>query len=97
MFQMLEQSTKRSIPILGIVENMSGGIFGTGGGEQAAKQWEIPFLGAIPLEPAITLGGDTGYPAVLGGMGTPQGAAFLTLARQLASRLSVLQFETSPS
>lgn len=92
MFRMLEQGTGKSIPILGMVENMSGGIFGSGGGEQASKQFEVPYLGSVPLVATVMVGGDTGYPAVLSGESTPEGLAFMTLARQLASHLSILQY-----
>jgi ATP-binding protein involved in chromosome partitioning len=62
-------------PVLGIVENMSGfvcpdcggehDIFGSGGGESFAEDVEMPFLGRIPLDPAIREGGDSGKPIVL--------------------------------
>lgn len=63
-----------NIPVLGIIENMSGFIcphcgkrtdlFKTGGGERAAKQMGVPFLGKIPIEPEIVLSGDEGKPFV---------------------------------
>jgi ATP-binding protein involved in chromosome partitioning len=63
-----------NIPVLGIIENMSGFIcphcgkrtdlFKTGGGEKAAKQMGVPFLGKIPIEPEIVLSGDEGRPFV---------------------------------
>ena len=61
-------------PVLGIVENMSGlscphcgkeiDLFKKGGGEQLAKQYELPFLGAIPLDPATVIAADRGVPVV---------------------------------
>jgi ATP-binding protein involved in chromosome partitioning len=61
-------------PVLGIVENMSGfvcpdcggehDIFGNGGGESFAEEVEMPFLGKIPLDPAVREGGDSGQPVV---------------------------------
>lgn len=64
-----------NLPILGIVENMSGmecphcgetvNVFKTGGGEAAARDLGIPFLGRIPLDPRIVVGGDAGKPFVL--------------------------------
>jgi Mrp family chromosome partitioning ATPase len=60
------------LPILGVVENMSGfvcphcgktvNIFKTGGGESMASDMEVPFLGRIPLEPEIVDAGDSGKP-----------------------------------
>ena len=62
-------------PVLGIVENMSTfhcpdcgsahPIFGEGGGHQLAEDVEMPFLGEIPIDPAIRQGGDEGRPMVL--------------------------------
>lgn len=61
---------KLKIPVLGVVENMSGficphckkklNIFKTGGGKKAADDFHVPFLGSIPLDPTIVEKGDTG-------------------------------------
>ena len=65
---------KVNIPVLGIVENMSGytapdgkviDIFGSGGGEQLAKQFGLPLLAKLPLDPEIRTGGDAGEPIAL--------------------------------
>lgn len=63
--------TKLDMPVKGIVENMSGfvcphcgeevNIFSEGGGERLASELNLPFLGKIPLNPAITRAGDAGY------------------------------------
>jgi ATP-binding protein involved in chromosome partitioning len=58
MFRQLE------IPILGIVENMTGPVFGKGGGERMAVDFQIPFLGDIPLDAQIRECGDSGAPVV---------------------------------
>jgi len=68
--------------VLGIVENMSGlacphcdeviDVFGRGGGEKLAKEMEVPFLGRIPLDPAVALAGDAGAPTVVS---APESAA----------------------
>ncbi len=58
MFRQLE------IPILGVVENMTGPVFGRGGGEKMAEVLQIPFLGDIPLETQIRECGDAGVPFV---------------------------------
>ncbi len=60
------------IPIAGIIENMSGfvcphcgkssDLFSYGGGERAAEELNVPFLGRIPLDPAVVRGGDEGHP-----------------------------------
>ncbi|GDX40697.1 iron-sulfur cluster carrier protein [Armatimonadota bacterium] len=92
MFRTLSEATKRQIPILGMIENMSGGMFGTGGGEQAAERFDVPFLGRIPMKETISLGGDTGYPAVLSGNDTEIGGIFMSLAQNLAAKVSILQY-----
>lgn len=63
------------IPIIGIVENMSGfvcphcgevtNIFKSGGGEATAKDMNVQFLGRVPIEPGIVESGDSGMPVVL--------------------------------
>jgi ATP-binding protein involved in chromosome partitioning len=63
------------LPVLGIIENMSGmvcphcgeqiNLFGTGGGRKAAEDLGVPFLGAIPIDPAMVQAGDEGRPFVL--------------------------------
>ncbi len=62
------------VPILGIIENMSGfrcphcgreiELFGSGGGEAAARELGLPFLGRIPVDPRFVISGDTGKPFV---------------------------------
>ena len=48
------------IPLLGVVENMSGGVFGQGGARQMAEQYSTPFLGEVPIEASIREFGDEG-------------------------------------
>jgi ATP-binding protein involved in chromosome partitioning len=87
---------KVNVPLLGIIENMSyfvcghcgtrSDIFSCGGGERAAEKLGIPFLGRIPIDPAIRTGGDTGWPIVIADPGSPQTAAFMDIAAKLAGR-----------
>ena len=77
------------VPVLGIVENMSFficpdtgksyDIFGQGGGGRVAKEYDLPLLAEIPIDPAIREGGDQGRPAVEH-EGSPAREAFLALA-----------------
>jgi ATP-binding protein involved in chromosome partitioning len=65
---------KMNLQVLGLVENMSGlfcphcdgfiPIFGTGGGEKTAQKMKIPFLGPLPFDPAVVIGGDRGRPVL---------------------------------
>jgi ATP-binding protein involved in chromosome partitioning len=81
-----------SVPVLGVVENMAGEVFGSGGGEQAAKELGLGFLGRIPLDPSIRSGGDGGTPIVASDPEGQTAQAFRAMARVLAGRLSVLRF-----
>ncbi|ANC55149.1 sodium:proton antiporter [Brevundimonas sp. GW460-12-10-14-LB2] len=53
-----------NVPTFGLIENMSGPVFGEGGGKTEAERLSIPFLGALPLDAALREGGDTGRPPV---------------------------------
>jgi ATP-binding protein involved in chromosome partitioning len=91
MFQQL------GAPVLGLVENMSymplpgGGvadIFGRGGAERAAKELQLPFLGALPLYPELRVNSDAGNPEA-NFTGTPELARTLeSIARNLAGEIS---------
>lgn len=81
------------VPILGVVENMSGylcqacgarnAVFKEGGGERLAREFGIPFLGAVPLDAAVVESGDSGVPVAAQAQGSPSGRAFLAIARAL--------------
>jgi ATP-binding protein involved in chromosome partitioning len=78
-----------NVPILGIIENMAGDFFGSGGGEALAQQRGVPFLGRIPLDAEVRKGGDYGRPVVVHQPDTAAGRAFTELAQQVAARISV--------
>jgi ATP-binding protein involved in chromosome partitioning len=83
-FQRLE------VPVMGIVENMAGEVFGEGGGEHAAEALGVPFLGRVCLEPSIREGGDAGEPAVIAQPDSEQAAVFRAVAQKVAAQVSVL-------
>jgi ATP-binding protein involved in chromosome partitioning len=90
------------VPILGVVENMSyyactscghrEEIFAHGGGKRAAEKYEVPFLGEIPILPAIRVAGDDGTPIVAAAPDSPAAQAFVAVARACAARLATLAF-----
>jgi ATP-binding protein involved in chromosome partitioning len=55
---------KTNMRLLGVIENMTGEVFGSGGGEALASQLEIPLLGQVPLDPLLRQQGDLGEPIV---------------------------------
>ena len=98
----LEMFRQLSVPILGVVENMSYleledgsrlDIFGTGGGAQLAKQSGVPFFGTIPIDPAVRVGGDSGKPVIMENPKSPAAVALRSIAEQIAARVSVEAFE----
>lgn len=72
--------------VLGVIENMTGDLFGDGGGDAVATRLDVPVLARIPLSRALREGGDAGAPVVLGDPGDPAAAAILGLADTLAAR-----------
>ena len=97
MFRMVGQGQGRAIAILGVVENMSGGVFGSGGGERAAERLQVPFLGRIPLDQAICEAGDAGRPAIIAAPDSEQAASFRDIAHTLAAQVSILQYAQEQS
>lgn len=99
MFQQVQ------VPIVGVVENMSGfvcghchettSIFKKGGGKKMAEELVVPFLGEIPLEPIIAADGDYGVPTVAAHPDSISGKAYDQLAKQMASQVSIINNATS--
>jgi ATP-binding protein involved in chromosome partitioning len=56
---------KTGMRLVGVVENMTGEVFGSGGGERLAEELGIPLLGSVPLDPALRESGDAGEPLLL--------------------------------
>ena len=88
---------KLEVPVIGIIENMSGMIcphcgdtidlFGRGGGKKAAEDLGVPYLGAIPLDPAMVKAGDDGRPYVLRHADTPTWKAVDAVMENLVKRV----------
>jgi ATP-binding protein involved in chromosome partitioning len=85
------------VPVLGVIENMSyhicshcghrAEIFSHGGGARMAEQFNVPFLGEIPLVKEIRTDGDNGTPLVVADPAHPQSQVFLRIAEQVVARL----------
>lgn len=91
---------KTNVPVLGIVENMSyfvcphcqgeTDVFSRGGGERTARELGVPFLGAVPLDPAVRETGDSGTPVVLAAPESASAKAFVAVAERAAQQASIL-------
>ena len=94
----LKMFEKVNIPILGIVENMSvhvcsncghaEHIFGEGGGEQMCKDYDVEFLGSLPLEMSIRQMADGGKPTVVGAPDSKAAEIYRTIARRVAVKVA---------
>ncbi len=87
-----------NIPIFGVVENMSYldtpdgermDIFGTGGGEKLAQMTGVPFLGTIPIDPQVRIGGDQGMPVSLSHPDSPVAKTLVEIAEKIAAQVSI--------
>lgn len=88
---------KVNVPVLGIVENMSyficrhcgerEEIFGHGGGRKTADMLGVPFLGEVPIDPKVVVGGDTGAPIVASDPTSAAAMAFMSLAKQIVQQV----------
>jgi ATP-binding protein involved in chromosome partitioning len=92
MFRQLE------VPVLGIIENMSYldlpdgtrmDVFGSGGGEQLADSMQAPFLGKVPMDPEVRVGGDSGKPIVVSNPESATAKALAEIAQKVAAKVSV--------
>lgn len=86
---------KLNVPILGVIENMAGEIYGTGGGEKLAIERDLHFLGRVPLQTSVREGGDLGKPVVITDSESNAGKAFYQLAQTVAARVSVVAMAKS--
>ncbi len=93
MFQQVE------VPIFGIVENMSyyvcpdcgkqHELFGSGGGQQMADQFNVPLLAQIPFDTRVRSGGDEGQPVVVRAPDSPAAQALFDVAQTLAAKITI--------
>ncbi len=85
----LEMFRTLEVPILGVIENMSGEFFGSGGGKDMAGIARVPFLGSVPMERAVRICGDTGEPIVISQPNSDAARALKSIAGQVAARVSI--------
>jgi ATP-binding protein involved in chromosome partitioning len=97
----IEMFRQVKVDIVGLVENMSYfvcphcqhevDIFSMGGGERTAKQFGIPFLGKIELDPDIRKAGDSGKPVVLNGEDSAHAQSLYAFARTVDARIKEIR------
>ncbi|MBI3831355.1 MAG: Mrp/NBP35 family ATP-binding protein [Planctomycetes bacterium] len=95
------------VPVLGLVENMSGfycpdcnklhDIFKRGGGKAAAEEMKTALLGEIPIEQDVSSSGDDGIPIVIRKPASAAAKAFVACAERLAARISMQNLSSAPA
>ncbi|RJS78940.1 ATP-binding protein [Candidatus Bathyarchaeota archaeon] len=90
-------SRKLNIPVIGVIENMSGficpncgariNIFKVGGGQKIAKELNVPFLGSIPIDPEICEDSDKGVPFIVEHKDSPATKAFIEIVEKIENFL----------
>ncbi len=80
---------KVGVPTLGLIENMSGDIFGRGGAKAEAERLNVPYLGDLPLDASVREGGDAGTPVVVAAPFADLGERFGRIAEAVAGSLKV--------
>ena len=101
----LKMFNRVNVPVAGVVENMSYfiapdtgkkyDIFGFGGGEQLSKDLNVPFLGGIPIDPRIRIGGDKGVPIVFDLTDTEYSDIIMKISRNLAEQINFINLNAS--
>jgi ATP-binding protein involved in chromosome partitioning len=102
----LQMFAQLEVPILGVIENMSYltlpdgtkmDVFGQGGGQQLANNYNVPFLGAVPLNPEVRVGGDSGKPIIISDPESDAALALQEIAQAVAARVSVAALSSGDS
>jgi ATP-binding protein involved in chromosome partitioning len=82
-----DMARRSHMPVVGVIENMSGDVFGHGGGHELADELGVSLLGAVPLDSAVVEGGDQGRPVVLD---PDSGPAAVALAKTVENVMAVV-------
>jgi len=101
----LEMFHQVNVEILGLVENMSQmtlpdgtvlDVFGAGGTAMTAKQFNLPFLGSVDMDPRVREGGDRGMPAALGSEESVRAQEFAAIALKVVERAKEVSAKSEP-
>lgn len=97
-----DMARRSHMPLVGVVENMAGftsdsgktyDIFGAGGGARLAMDLNIPLLGSIPIDPAISIGSDAGEPIIVDYPSSPAAEAIIDVATRITEILPPLALD----
>ena len=88
---------KVRVDVLGVIENMTGDVFGEGGGARTAEEAGVPFLGSVPMEAGMREAGDAGTPVVFSDPDSLPSRTFRKIAGLLAAEVSKRPAQTLPT
>jgi ATP-binding protein involved in chromosome partitioning len=76
---------KTGMRLIGVVENMTGDVFGSGGGERLAEELGVPLIGSVPLDPLLRECGDAGEPLMVAAPESSSAQALRAIAGEILS------------
>jgi len=89
----LKTFEKLDVPIIGVIENMTGEYFGAGAGVKLAQDYGVEFLGSVPMDAQVRVGGDAGDPIVEVYPDSDAAQALREIARAVAARVSLITLQ----
>lgn len=89
-----DMARRSHMPIIGVIENMSGEVFGEGGGQELAEELGVPLLGSVPLDQSVVAGADSGRPVILGREKSEAADAMIDVVERLIQVLPPAELET---
>ncbi len=89
-----DMARRSHMPVVGVIENMSGDVFGRGGGNELAEDLGVPLIASIPLDQAVVDGGDKGTPVVLRPESGPAAIALGETVERLTALMPPADLET---
>jgi len=89
-----DMARRSHMPVVGVIENMSGDVFGRGGGAELSEELRVSLLASIPLDQAMVEGGDTGRPVVLRPESGPAAAALAEAVDKIMAVVPPADMET---
>ena len=102
----LEMFRHLEVDVFGVIENMSYlelpngekmDVFGSGGGKRLAREADVPFIGEIPMDPEVRVGGDNGVPVVVAHPDSAVSKAINRIAEDLAAKVSIAALKPKSS
>jgi len=89
-----DMARRSHMPVVGVVENMTGEVFGKEGGQNLADELNVPLLGSIPLDVAVVTAGDNGNPVILAEEPGSAATALKALVARLVEAIPPAELET---